>query len=145
MKKEIIEFNKAQKIKAMPDFQAGDVVKIFRKIKEGEKERIQVFEGIIIAIKGMQSSSPMITVRKVSYGIGVELILPIFSSHIEKIEIVKRARVRRGKLYYLRGVAAKKSRLKYKDLSEFITQEEPEEKTEDAPVETVVEKTEPTN
>lgn len=136
MKKEVIEFNKAQKIKAMPDFQAGDVIKVFRKIKEGEKERIQVFEGIVIAIKGMQSSSPMITVRKVSYGIGVELILPIFSSHIEKIEIAKRARVRRGKLYYLRGVAAKKSRLKYKDLSEFITQEEPE-KVEEAPVETI--------
>jgi large subunit ribosomal protein L19 len=144
MKKEIIEFNKTQRTKAMPDFQVGDVVKVFRKIKEGEKERIQVFEGIIIAIKGMQSSSPMITVRKVSYGIGVELILPIFSSYIEKIEIVKRARVRRGKLYYLRGVAAKKSRMKYKDLSEFITQEEPE-KVKEAPVETAAEKTEPTN
>lgn len=109
----------------MPDFKAGDVVKVFRKIKEGEKERIQVFEGIIIAIKGKQSSSPMITVRKVSGGVGVELILPVFSPSIEKIELVKRAQVRRSKLYYLRDISVKKSRMKYKDLSEFIAKEEP--------------------
>ena len=125
MNNKLIEFNKSQKAKKASDFQAGDVVKIFRKIKEGEKERIQIFEGIIIAIKGMQSSSPMITVRKVSDGVGIELILPIFSQNIERIEIIKRARVRRGKLYYLRGVAAKKSRMKYKDLSDFIIQDEP--------------------
>jgi large subunit ribosomal protein L19 len=134
MNNKVLEFNKAQKIKSIPELQTGDVVKVFRKIKEGEKERIQIFEGIIIAIKGRQSSSPMITVRKVSGEVGVELILPIFSNNIEKIEIVKRARVRRSKLYYLRGVTTKKSRMKYKDLSEFIVQGEPEV-AEDAPAE----------
>jgi len=125
MNGKILEFNKTQKTKSMPELQSGDVVKVFRKIKEGEKERIQIFEGIIIAIKGNQSSSPTITVRKVSGGVGVELILPIFSPNIEKIEIVKRAKVRRGKLYYLRSLTTKRSRLRYKDLSEFISREEP--------------------
>ena len=124
MKNQVVEFNKAQGKKTIPQLNAGDVVKIYRKIKEGEKERIQIFEGIIIAIKGKQSSSPMITVRKVSEGVGVELILPIFSNNIEKIEIVKRGKIRRSKLYYLRGVTAKKSRMKYKELSEFIAQDE---------------------
>jgi large subunit ribosomal protein L19 len=126
MQKKIIDFNSSQKTKKMPSFQAGDVVKVHRKIKEGEKERIQIFEGLIIAIKGKQSSSPMITVRKVSEGIGVELILPIYSKSIEKIEIVKKANVRRSKLYYLRGLTAKKSRMKYKEVSAFIAKEEPE-------------------
>ena len=124
MNNKIVEFNKTQKTKTMPELQSGDVVKVFRKIKEGEKERVQIFEGIIIAIKGNQSSSPMITVRKVSDGVGVELILPLFSPNIEKIEIVKRAKVRRGKLYYLRNLTTKKSRMRYKDLSEFIIKEE---------------------
>jgi large subunit ribosomal protein L19 len=124
MQKKIIEFNKEQRSKKFPDFQSGDVVKVSRKIKEGDKERIQIFEGLIIAVKGKQSSSPMITVRKVSNGVGVELILPIFSPSIDKIELVKRAKVRRAKLYYLRGLTAKKSRMKYKDVAEFIPEEE---------------------
>ena len=134
MQKKIIEFNQAQRSKNFPDFQAGDVVKVHRKIKEGEKERIQVFQGIIISIKGKQSSSPMITVRKVTDGIGVELILPIFSPGIEKIEVLKRAKIRRSKLFYLRGLTAKKSRMKYKELAEFIPEEEKvqvEEKAEE--------------
>jgi len=135
MNNKILEFNKTQKTKAMPELQSGDVVKVFRKIKEGEKERVQIFEGLIIAIKGNQSSSPMITVRKVSDGVGVELVLPVFSPNIEKIEIVKRAKVRRGKLYYLRSLTTKRSRMKYKDLSEFIVKEEPTT-VEAAPAET---------
>ena len=130
MNKKLIDFNLAQRAKKMPDFQAGDVVKVYRKIKEGEKERIQIFEGLIIAIKGKQSSSPMITVRKVSEGVGVELVLPIYSKGIEKIELVKRAGVRRAKLYYLRGLTVKKSRMKYKDISAFVVAEEKETKTE---------------
>lgn len=124
MQKKIIEFNQAQRSKKFPDFQAGDVVKVYRKIKEGDKERTQVFQGIIISIKGKQSSSPMITVRKVSDSFGVELILPIFSPGIEKIELIKRAKIRRSKLFYLRGLTAKKSRMKYKELAEFIPDEE---------------------
>lgn len=129
MLQKIIEFNKnhAQLLageRKIPEFQSGDVVRVHRKIKEGDKERVQIFEGIIIAIKGKQSSSPIITVRKVSNGIGVELVLPVFSPSIEKIELVKRAKVRRAKLYYLRGLTAKKSRMKYKDLSAFVVPEE---------------------
>lgn len=111
----------------MPDLKAGDVVKVHRKIKEGEKERIQVFEGMIIAIKGRQSSSPMITVRKVSFGVGVELILPVYSPQVEKIEIVKRATLKKAKLYYMRNKTVKSLRLKYKELADFTRAEEKEE------------------
>ena len=126
MQKKVIEFNREQRAKKMADFNSGDVVKVYRKIKEGDKERIQVFEGLIIAVKGGQSSSPTITVRKVSNGVGVELIIPVFSPNIEKIEQVKAAKVRRAKLYYLRGLTAKKSRMKYTD-AELIVPEEVKE------------------
>lgn len=120
MRKEVIEFNKTQR-KSTIDFHAGDVVKVYRKIKEGEKERIQIFEGMIIAIKGRQSSSPMITVRKVSNGVGVEIVVPIFSPSIEKIDLVKRAKVRHAKLYYVRDKATKSLRFKYTDVSQIKT------------------------
>ncbi|HHE76417.1 MAG TPA: 50S ribosomal protein L19 [Candidatus Parcubacteria bacterium] len=134
MRKEVIEFNLSQRSKKVPELRAGDVIKVHRKIKEGEKERVQVFEGIIIAINGKQSSSPTITVRKVSYGVGVELILPIYSPGIEKIELVKRAKVRRAKLYYIREKSAKSLRLKYSGLSDFSKAEEekPEPKVEES-------------
>lgn len=124
MQKKVIEFNKQRRADQMPDFKAGDVVKIHRKIKEGEKERIQIFEGLVIAIKGKQSASPTITVRKVSNGVGVELIVPIFSPSIEKIERSKAAKVRRAKLYYLRGLTAKKSRMKYSDITNTLIPED---------------------
>jgi large subunit ribosomal protein L19 len=111
----------------MPDLRSGDVVRVHRKIIEGGKERIQIFEGMIIAIKGRQSSSPTITVRKVSGGVGVELILPIHSPMIAKIEPVKRAKVRRSKLYYIRTKSAKSLRMKYKELSQFAKSEEKKE------------------
>jgi large subunit ribosomal protein L19 len=130
MRKEIIEFNKNLRSGKKMDYQAGDVVKIHLKIKEGGKERIQIFEGLVIAIKGRQSSSPKITVRKISHGVGVELIMPLLSGNIEKVELVKRARVRRAKLYYVRDLTTKQSRMKYKDIAEFIKKEEAE-----APVE----------
>jgi large subunit ribosomal protein L19 len=127
MKKKIIEFNQSQREKKLPDLRAGDIVKITRKIKEGSKEISQLYEGIVIAIKGKQSSSPMITVRKVSHGVGSELILPLYSPNISKIILVKRAKVRRAKLYYIREKSVKSLKMKYKDLSEFA-------KTEEAPV-----------
>ncbi len=111
----LIQFNLNQRKKEMADFRAGDWVKVHRKIKEGKKERIQIFEGMIIAIKGKQSSSPMITVRKVSNGVGVEIIVPIYSPVIEKIELIKRAKVRRAKLYYVRQKTAKSLRFKFTD------------------------------
>lgn len=124
MQKKVIEFNQVQRAKQMPEFNAGDVVKVHRKIKEGDKERVQVFEGLVIAVKGGQSSSPTITVRKVSNGVGVELIIPVYSPNIEKIEQVKTAKVRRAKLYYLRGLTAKKSRMKYTDVTSIVPEEE---------------------
>ncbi|PID51782.1 MAG: 50S ribosomal protein L19 [Candidatus Moraniibacteriota bacterium] len=132
MRSEVIEFNKSQR-KENIDFYAGDVVRVYRKIKEGEKERVQIFEGMIIAIKGGQSSSPMITVRKVSNGVGVEIVVPAFSPNIEKIELVKRAKVRKSKLYYVRDKAAKALRFKFTDASEILPKEvvkKKQEKTE---------------
>ena len=114
-----------------PDLKAGDIVKIHRKIKEGEKERIQVFEGIVVGVKGRQSSSPTVTVRRISFGTGVEITVPLHSPAISKIEIVKQARVRRAKLYYLREKGMRISKLKTKELAKFVVEEEkkePEEK-----------------
>lgn len=117
MHKKLIEFNLSQRKTGLPEMRPGDVVKVYRKIKEGSKERTQMFEGMIIAIKGHQSSSPTITVRKVSSGIGVELVLPLNSHQIEKIEIVKRTRARRAKLYYVRDKSAKVLSKKLKEVA----------------------------
>lgn len=116
-----------------PDLKAGDIVKIHRKIKEGEKERIQVFEGIVIGVKGKQSSSPMATIRRVAFGTGVEINVPVYSPAISKIEILKQAKVRRAKLYYLRKKGIRISKLKTKELAKFIVEEEKmESKKEEA-------------
>jgi large subunit ribosomal protein L19 len=115
-----------------PDLKAGDIVKIHRKIKEGEKERVQVFEGIVIAVKGKQSSSPTATVRRVSFGTGVEITVPLHSPAISKIEIIKQARVRQAKLYYLRGKGIRISKLKTKELAKFVADEKKEEPVAEA-------------
>ena len=120
----MVEFNMTQRTSQVPDLQTGDVVKVYRKIVEGGKERIQMFQGMIIATRGGQSSSPTITVRKVSNGVGVELVLPVHSPMIEKIELVKKAKTRRSKLYYIREKTAKSLKLKYKDIAEFAAVEE---------------------
>ncbi len=112
MQKTVVEFNQTQRGEKM-DIRAGDVVKVHRKIKEGDKERIQIFEGMVIAVKGGQSSSQMITIRKVSNGFGVEVIVPVISPSIEKIEIIKRAKTRRSKLYFIRDKATKALRFKF--------------------------------
>ncbi len=136
-----MEFNKSQKTAEMPKFRAGDVVKVFRKIIEGGKERIQVFEGMIIAIKGAQSSSAMITVRKVSNGFGVEIVVPVQSPNIEKIELLKRAKVRSSKLYYVRDRSAKSLKMKFTDAAKLGKEEEkaPVVKTKKVKAEAVVE------
>jgi large subunit ribosomal protein L19 len=114
----LIAFNqKLRATKKFPDFQSGDVVKIYRKIREGSKERLQAFQGTIIAMKGGQSSSPTITVRKVSFGVGVELVLPLYSPQVEKIEFVKRTRSRRAKLYYVRTKSVRVLSKKLKEVS----------------------------
>lgn len=93
------------------EFRSGDTVRVNVKIKEGDKSRIQVFEGVVIAIKRNGLSSTF-TVRKVSVGYGVERIFPLYSPTIQTIEVVKRGRVRRAKLYYLRERKGKAARIK---------------------------------
>ena len=96
--------------KPMPQFRAGDTVRVHVRIKEGAKERIQIFEGLVIAFKAAGVRSTM-TVRKISYGVGVERIFPIHSHTIDRIEWVRRGKVRQSKLYYLRELRGKKARL----------------------------------
>ena len=99
----------------LPDFAAGDTVNVHVKIKEGEKERIQMFQGVVIS-KRSGTTNATFTVRKVSYGIGVERIFPVHSPIIDKIEVVTRGRVRRAKIYYLRKRRGKAARIKERRL-----------------------------
>jgi large subunit ribosomal protein L19 len=98
----------------LPGFQAGDTVRVHVKIKEGDKERIQAFEGVVIARKhsGVRET---ITVRKTSFGVGVERIFPLHASVIDRIELVRQGRVRRAKLYYLRKLRGKAARIRERD------------------------------
>lgn len=95
----------------LPPFRSGDTVRVHVKIKEGDKYRIQVFEGVVIAHKNNGISSTF-TVRKVSFGYGIERIFPVHSPIVEKLEVVKSGKVRRSRLYYLRGRRGKAARLK---------------------------------
>ena len=97
----------------VPDFRAGDTVRVHTKIKEGDKERIQLYEGVVIASSG-GASRAMFTVRKVSYGVGVERIFPVHSPRIDRIEVVGRGEVRRSRLYYLRDLQGKAARIREK-------------------------------
>jgi large subunit ribosomal protein L19 len=97
--------------KDLPKFRAGDGVRVHVKIKEGDKERIQVFEGVVISLRRASNHSTF-TVRKISFGHGVERIFPLHSPVIDKIEVTRPGRVRRAKLYYLRGRRGKAARLK---------------------------------
>jgi large subunit ribosomal protein L19 len=100
--------------KDLPVFRAGDTVRVHTKIKEGDKERIQLYEGIVIASSG-GSARAMFTVRKVSYGVGVERIFPLHSPRIDRIEVVTRGDVRRSRLYYLRGLQGKAARVQQEE------------------------------
>jgi large subunit ribosomal protein L19 len=97
----------------IPDFKAGDTIRVHARITEGEKERIQIFQGVVLR-KRKGRTGATFTVRKVSYGIGVERIFPLHSPNIDKVEIVSRGRVRRGRLYYLRKLRGKAARIKEK-------------------------------
>jgi large subunit ribosomal protein L19 len=110
LRKAIADIESKYVRKDLPDFHTGDTVRVHTKIKEGDKERIQVFEGVVIALRRGQSRS-MFTVRKMSYGVGVERIFPTNSPRIEKIEVAGRGQVRRSRLYYLRALKGKKARL----------------------------------
>jgi large subunit ribosomal protein L19 len=97
----------------IPDFRPGDTIKVHARIKEGDKERIQVFQGAVIRKrKGRMGAT--FTVRKISYGIGVERIFPLHSPNIDRVEIVTRGKVRRGRLYYMRKLKGKAARIKEK-------------------------------
>lgn len=119
MDQKLIAFNNKQRraYPELPDLQAGDVIKVYRKIKEGSKERTQMFQGMVIATRGGQSGSKTITVRKVASGVGVELVLPLNSPQIEKIEFVKRTTARRAKLYFVRDKSVKVLSRKLKEVA----------------------------
>ena len=99
-----------------PEFGPGDNVKVHVKIKEGDKERIQIFQGVVIS-KRKGNTNATFTVRKVSYGVGVERIFPLHSPALDKIEVVTRGRVRRAKIYYLRKLRGKAARIKERRLT----------------------------
>ena len=103
----------------------GDTVRVSVKVVEGEKERIQVFEGVLIRKRG-DGASASFTVRRISYGVGVERTFPLHSPRIDKIQVIKRATVRRAKLYYLRDLAGKAARLKEKRFVQVPASGEPE-------------------
>lgn len=94
----------------IPDFGPGDTVRVHVKVREGDKERIQVFEGVVLGRRG-GGIRETFTVRKVSYGVGVERVFPVHSPNIDKIEVVRHAKVRRAKLYFLRNLKGKAARL----------------------------------
>ncbi len=121
--------------KKVPDIKPGHTVKVYQRIKEGEKERTQMFEGLVIAVGSGTGVHKTFTVRKVVDGVGVEKVFPIYSSNIEKIVLKKEASVRRAKLYYLRTAVGKAGRLKETMLKEEASIKEPvvkEEKAEEA-------------
>jgi large subunit ribosomal protein L19 len=99
----------------MPDFSAGDTVKVHIRIIEGNKERVQIFEGVVIR-KRKGNMGATFTVRKISHGVGVEKTFALHSPRLEKVEIVTHGKVRRSRLYYLRGLRGKAARIKAKDM-----------------------------
>jgi large subunit ribosomal protein L19 len=111
--KYIANFENAQIAeKKIPDFRAGDTVRLAVTIKEGDKTRVQDYEGVCIAIRG-EGTGKTITVRKIgANGVGIERIFPIYTDSINEIKVIRRGRVRRAKLYYLRDLAGKKARIK---------------------------------
>ncbi len=98
----------------LPKFNVGDTVRVHFRIVEGEKERIQVFEGVVIARKGAESPAATFTVRRVAFGEGVERVFPLHSPRVEKVEVIREGQVRRAKLYYLRDRVGKSARVKAK-------------------------------
>ncbi len=109
---DIIEMLEKEQMRGdVPDFKPGDTVKVYVKIVEGQKERIQVFEGVVIRRKRGNSRSTF-TVRKVSYGVGVERTFPLHSPVLDRIDVVTKGKVRRSKLYYLRGRRGKGAKIK---------------------------------
>lgn len=110
----LVEAEYQEKRKALPDFKAGDTINVHVKITEGNKERIQQFQGTVIQRKNVNTNGETFTVRKVSSGIGVERIFPVMSPSVEKVELVRQGSVRRARIFYLRGKKGKAARIKEK-------------------------------
>jgi large subunit ribosomal protein L19 len=110
LRKELDHIEKKHLRKDLPEFRTGDTVRVHTKIKEGDKERIQVFEGVVIA-RRRGNSRAMFTVRKMSYGVGVERMFPVHSPRLDRVEVVSHGEVRRARLYYLRELQGKAARL----------------------------------
>lgn len=106
-----------EKVASYPEFKAGDTVTVTYRIKEGDKDRLQNFRGVVLQISGATPFTRTFTVRKVSGGIGVERIFPFESPFIEKIEVNKYGRVRRARIFYLRNLAGKKARIREKKMT----------------------------
>ena len=117
----------------LPPFRTGDTVRVHVRVREGEKERTQIFEGVVIR-RRRGGTSASFTVRKISYGVGVERIFPLESPFVQKVEIKSRGHVRRSRIYYLRDLRGKKARLrsKLRDLSQLLSPEQKEAGTADA-------------
>jgi large subunit ribosomal protein L19 len=113
----IVEQELASKRAGIPSFKSGDTISVHVKISEGNKERIQQFQGVVLYRRGTNTNGESFSVRKVSNGVGVERIFPILSPSIEKIEFVKAGKVRRAKLFYLKGRQGKSARIKEKLVS----------------------------
>jgi large subunit ribosomal protein L19 len=110
----VVEQEYAAAREKMPAFKAGDTVNVHVKIKEGNKERVQQFQGVVIQRRGYGTNGETFTVRKISNGIGVERIFPVTSPSIDKVEVLKQGKVRRAKLYYMKGRQGKSARIKEK-------------------------------
>ncbi len=108
----IKEIEEEQKKKEVSVFHTGDTVRVHNKIKEGNRERVQIFEGTVTKKQGGETSRATFTVRKVSNGIGVEKTWPLHSPNVEKVEVVRRGKVRRAKLFYLRKLTGKRAKVK---------------------------------
>ncbi|MBU3895973.1 50S ribosomal protein L19 [Patescibacteria group bacterium] len=131
MSKFLDSFNESQLKTDLPEITPGDTIKVHQKIKEGDKERVQVFEGVVLARKHGKGASATITVRKVISGVGVERIFPLHSPAIAKIEVVRKGKVKRAKLYYLRTAKGKRAKLKRGD--DLAAVAAPEEQPEEPP------------
>ena len=118
----------------VPDFRPGETVKVHMKVKEGESERVQVFEGVVIVRRG-RGAGENFTVRKVSFGVGVERTFPLVTPHVEKIELVRTGKARRARLYYLRDLTGKSARLDERGTEESRKAEAKEAKAESAKAE----------
>jgi large subunit ribosomal protein L19 len=131
----VVQNVETRQLRTLPEFQPGDTVRVHVRIKEGDKERLQAFEGVVIARKhsGVRET---ITVRKTSFGVGVERIFPLHASIIDRIEVTRRGRVRRAKLYYLRKLRGKAARIRERDTRGTRAAAKVPAATPPAPVET---------